>query len=293
VIVDLRGRWIVNVRPLRPLVGVLAVVLAILRVPGSAAAEPVGCQGEVATVVITADGTTGATTDGHDVVAVFGAHSVDAGGGDDLLCVWGVPADTDGGGATIEGGPGRDSLTARTGRGADFLDVRDLESLEIWMGGGFDELRLSGIRGTGTLDAGAGRGVIKMLEFDRVRLDMEDELLRLDRGAGDYRVLRFYRAFASGDRVSLTGERHRNGLRARACRATLWGGRADDVLEAVANRHRGCRALGARLLGQRGDDRLTGTSLDDVLLGGPGRDKAFGRRGNDRCVAEVRVGCER
>jgi Ca2+-binding RTX toxin-like protein len=278
----------------RPLVGVLAVVLATLSVPGAAAAEPVGCQGEVATVVITDDGTTGATTDGHDVVAVFGAHSVDAGGGDDLLCVWGdVPPSPDGGGATIEGGPGRDSLAARTGRGADLLDVRDLESLEIWMGGGFDELRLSGIRGTGTLDAGAGRGVIKMLEFDRVLLDMEDEVLRLDRGAGDYRVLRFYRAFASGDRVSLTGERHRNGLRARACRATLRGGGADDVLEAVADRQRGCRAPGARLLGQRGDDRLTGTSLDDVLLGGPGRDRARGKQGVDRCEAEVRVGCER
>lgn len=276
------------------LTSVLGVVLGVLGVPGSATAEPVMCQGEAATVVLTDDGVTGETTAGHDVVAVFGAHSVDALGGDDLVCVWGaLPATDGGGGTTIRGGPGHDAFAARTSRSPDYLDVRGMESLQIWMGGGYDELRLTNIRGGGRIDAGAGRGLLRMYDFGDVNLDMEDEVLELDGGAGDYVSLRFYDAFATGDRVRLTGERHQNILRAVACQATFAGGRGDDTLRASTASDGGCAPRGARMLGMRGQDLLIGSSLNDVLLGGPDGDRADGRLGVDRCEAERETSCER
>ena len=44
--------------------------------------------------------------------------------------------------------------------------------------------------------------------------------------------------------------------------------------------------------GRNGDDRLLGSDLDDVLIGGAGYDLAKGRHGHDRCKVESKVGCE-
>jgi hypothetical protein len=38
---------------------------------------------------------------------------------------------------------------------------------------------------------------------------------------------------------------------------------------------------------------MRGNVGDDTLLGGPGNDRADGRRGNDLCEAEHREHCER
>lgn len=42
-----------------------------------------------------------------------------------------------------------------------------------------------------------------------------------------------------------------------------------------------------------GDDRIFGKRSDDVIRGGPGRDRAVGGHGRDACSAEVRRSCER
>ena len=45
--------------------------------------------------------------------------------------------------------------------------------------------------------------------------------------------------------------------------------------------------------GGPGDDLLVGSTVDDVLIGGPGRDEARGHEGTDTCSAEHELGCER
>jgi hypothetical protein len=270
----------------------LGLAIAVLAVPASPAhgGAPT-CQGQEATIVAVDGEATG--TEGDDVIVATGGDglfTVSALGGDDLICVDGrLVEDSDTGGPDVSGGPGYDSLRVRVGDGNDFLVVSEVEDLDIAMGGGFDELRLDGAQGSGTLDGGAQSAVIK-LTSRVVDLDLEDHVLRLDGGVGAYEVDRFSRVAATGRRVSLTGDARDNGFRASACRLTVRGGKGDDVLEAYAFSGAGCR--GARLLGNKGDDRIKGTSGDDTLIGGPGFDRVHGKQGDDRCEAERRIGCE-
>jgi Ca2+-binding RTX toxin-like protein len=93
----------------------LAVTAAGLVEPATAAA--VTCDGQTATIVATANGQDITGTDGPDVIssAGFVGVTVQAGGGDDLVCV-------DGGGPGIalgdevHGGPGEDTLIASSAR---------------------------------------------------------------------------------------------------------------------------------------------------------------------------------
>jgi Ca2+-binding RTX toxin-like protein len=63
------------------------------------------------------------------------------------------------------------------------------------------------------------------------------------------------------------------------------GGRGDDRLKGFARN-------GVILRGGRGSDVLRGDVGPDRLFGGLGHDVAWGQKGRDRCVAEVRRGCE-
>jgi Ca2+-binding RTX toxin-like protein len=47
------------------------------------------------------------------------------------------------------------------------------------------------------------------------------------------------------------------------------------------------------LFGGGGNDALRGLSGNGLLIGGAGRDTAYGAGGVDRCVAEKRLTCER
>ncbi|MDN4175558.1 hypothetical protein QWY28_21520 [Nocardioides sp. SOB77] len=75
----------------------------------------------------------------------------------------------------------------------------------------------------------------------------------------------------------------------RACGGTVRGAGGDDVLRSDAEQ---CEGTPVTLRGGPGDDRLRGGDEVDVLVGGVGHDRAVGRRGSDRCRAEVERGCE-
>lgn len=274
----------------------LALLAAGLPLAAPAQAAAPTCQGKEATIVgtYTAEG-----TDGDDVIVLTGANQegwgVSAKGGDDLICVTGNwPGPTDGGGgASFSGGPGNDSVVIRTGDGNDSITLSpDVEHLDMDLGGGFDELRAYSAGLGGRIDAGADGGTVKMYDFDEVRLHLSKRLLRLD--GVRYEIRGFYRAFASGRRVVLSGDEKANGLSAWACRTTLRGRAGKDTLQAgVDTGVEGCTPKGAHMFGEAGDDRMSGTSGRDTLIGGPGNDKASGGLGRDRCVAERRQGCER
>ena len=77
------------------------------------------------------------------------------------------------------------------------------------------------------------------------------------------------------------------------CGGVVRGGPGNYLIFAgLVDVHDTC--LGITAYGEAGNDVLRGSDVDDVLIGGPGRDRAYGGddQGNDRCRAEVRRGCE-
>ena len=264
---------------------------AVPSAPAAHAAEPL-CQGHAATIVA---GSSVEGTDGNDVIVATGANiqSVSGNAGDDLICLYG-PLYGDGFELPeVSGGPGIDSLVVRGGPDRDFLAVwDDIEKLDISLGPDQDKLRMYeglGVGGTGVIKGGDG-DILQVREFSKsVRVDLEDGVLELD-GTGKYTVSGFSRISASAPRVFMAGDRRANGLMASGCRVTVQGGRGNDVLIISASF---CDVRGARVSGQKGDDLMVGDSQNDVLLGGPGEDRARGRGGRDRCVAEMENSCER
>jgi D-alanyl-D-alanine carboxypeptidase len=94
--------------------------------------------------------------------------------------------------------------------------------------------------------------------------------------------------------VRVDGSEAAETIVASGCQVLIAGGAGPDLLE----RHEGplgnCPSIRSRLVGGPGADTLIGSNrLDDVLLGGAGRDVADGQHGDDRCVAEVVRHCER
>ena len=97
--------------------------------------------------------------------------------------------------------------------------------------------------------------------------------------------------YGVAETVLIDGDTMANRLEALACDGRIRGDKGGDVLRA---RRRGtCDWVGITLLGQNGRDTLRGSVQDDVLIGGPGRDKANGRAGRDTCRAEIEKSCER
>ena len=86
--------------------------------PASAAANPSMCEGQVATMVATADDQTITGTDGPDVISSAGYTNVTvmAGEGDDLVCTDGRLFASD---SSVHGGPGDDTLVANSSQPID------------------------------------------------------------------------------------------------------------------------------------------------------------------------------
>jgi Ca2+-binding RTX toxin-like protein len=113
------------------------------------------------------------------------------------------------------------------------------------------------------------------------------------------KIIDVFDATASGAHVRMNGNAFKNDLAASGCDVVIRGGEGRDILHKIGGgagrsastcpKHR-FRSL---LMGQKGPDRLFGRATDDVLIGGPSRDVVYGKRGRDRCVAEVEHGCER
>ena len=183
------------------------------------------------------------------------------------------------------------------------FSARALESAV--MGGGDDEVRpdhrMSGV----TYDGGPGADV---LDLD---LATCTGTAYTDLGAGTYRCERrgavdriafplFESVRVDALRGTVRGTPRADGISLSACRGEVLGlGGADRLMVGIRYRDRRdderCEAVRrpVRLLGGGGTDVLRGSPFDDALLGGPGRDNASGARGDDRCVAERRVRCER
>jgi Ca2+-binding RTX toxin-like protein len=270
----------------------LAMIAAGLPLTAPAQAAAPTCQGQPATLVFEADSGFVEGTHGPDVIVASGHTGILARGGDDLICLSGVLQRGTDEAPFVGGGDGTDSVEIRGSDENDQVDIFDVEQVDVRMGGGFDQVRLSGSAGTGTIDGGPGLNAVAAYDFDKVRLDLGAKRLKVD--GGDYTVTRFVNGLASARVVRIIGNAAGNKLRGSGCRVTLVGGRGNDVLQARSrDDFESCRPKGARIHGLKGRDRMDGSTLDDVLLGGAGRDTAEGNRGNDRCVAERKRECER
>jgi Ca2+-binding RTX toxin-like protein len=93
-------------------------------------------------------------------------------------------------------------------------------------------------------------------------------------------------------RVRVHGDDKANEVFTTGCDIRVSGRAGNDVLHGSGGGKSGCPLLLSELLGGAGRDVLVGTGQDDILLGGKGHDHADGRRGVDRCEAEVTVSCE-
>ena len=120
---------------------------------------------------------------------------------------------------------------------------------------------------------------------------------RLTAGGVDGQVAGAEGAHLITPKAVLRGTNGRDVLTGTGCEVKINGAKGSDTLEAsrydAESEHsftcdRGDRA---KVLGGRGDDRITGGSGDDILKGGrgndriegrPGRDQLFGQAGNDR-----------
>lgn len=204
------------------------------------------------------------------------------------------------------GGSTWSSLVFSGGPGADLLDLtgethpRTGRPLSVDLGPGNDTLRLLPGQADPSeyLFAGRGRDAITLVRPGKRALrsvfgSTRHHSYSID-GTVDAVFLGFENIAAENfSEITLEAGNDDNVLRAVGCQARLTDSSGDDVLRFV--RARSCRPAdrgGATMQARYGDDLLIGSTSDDTLDGGSGRDVARGGDGTDRCVAEVRRGCE-
>lgn len=269
----------------------LALLAALPTAAPTTAHAAETCQEKLVTISDT-DGGTVEGTDGDDVILVSGGddqNTIIAKGGNDTICL---------GEGVVFAGPGKDSVYVGGEVMTEYLDIRDAEDLDITVGAGGALLQLVSIRrGAGSVDVGAG-AALTLIGKNRVEVDLADDTMKLD--GGSYSLVGEPSIFSIARTVVLYGDAAENNLRINqyACKATIKGGKGDDDLEIAGSDGdllfpENCGTRKPEVYGQKGDDTLTGRRYDDLLVGGPGKDKAFGSFGRDTCVAEVEKNCER
>jgi Ca2+-binding RTX toxin-like protein len=199
----------------------LLAPLAVLGTSTSAQAAAL-CQGQEPTIVGT-PGETVVGTAGDDVIVSEGADEVEAGDGNDLICVtgeddpnriwvtvfagpgddivdttafdWDVIAELGPGVDAFVGGPGPDEVRTRdTGSMGETIATgggRDRVIMGWWgrpvndvvdLGPGLDYLKLRGLPGTGSLDAGAGRDLVQVTDRSRAEWRIDNRKRSLSVG---------------------------------------------------------------------------------------------------------------
>lgn len=216
------------------------------------------------------------------VHAGAGPDTISTGGGVDMVYPDGLEGHE--GRDIVETGAGSDlvsSLTGRdqisTGRGADFVEAFSPEPTAVDLGPGDDYLGQNVTPGTGA-DAQGGGG-------DDAIAFYGDLLAKQSPGARftiDYRT---GVTTATGD-VAATGtiggfEGH------RFIGPLRWAFFGVDLPERVWAIQGG--PLRARMAG--GNDQMTGTPANDLLVGGSGTDTGYGRGGKDKCRSVERGDC--
>jgi Ca2+-binding RTX toxin-like protein len=267
---------------MRTLLVALALGALAVATPANADRGAETCQGKSATIVQTGGTVNG--TDGDDVIVGGSDTNVRAGVGDDTICV---------SGGRVEGGRGDDSAKVRGTHQADFIELRNVEEMDVRLGDGADHARvvwrLDGTPASGSLDGGGNVedivSAVSLITLEGVNIDLARERLIL--GYGELELSGFRNAYAEANSVRMTGGDANNELTGKACALRIRGGLGADRLTALDYTKRSDCA-GAFLHGQRGDDVMRGSERGDYLIGGPGRDTAYGGKGVDSCVAVER-----
>ena len=264
---------------------IAGLVLAGLAAVPAHAADGATCQGKPATIV-RAEGVVEGTK-GDDVIIGGSKTEVRACGGADTVCV---------AGGVVDGGPDSDSVEARGTEGADRLVLEYVEVVDVQTGEGPDRVVIRGEQLTGELDGGPGEDLVSVEIDENVTVNLARGRLTL--GPHQHASLAGFENAAadtfSGGRI--VGDEGDNRLWLTSnydCGGVVLGGPGDDVITSWRTSvHETCRGITA--YGGPGDDLLTGSAFNDVLVGGPGRDRARGRddEGRDFCRAEIRSGCE-
>jgi Ca2+-binding RTX toxin-like protein len=250
------------------------------------------CLSRPATVVGTGPTVTG--TEGRDVIVSGTATTIEALGGDDLVCV---------------SQPGQTPvvLAVDAGSGSDMVVV---ETADVVATGS----RVGGGRGRDQLIAAQPGGRLAVnLRRDRWLLDSRSATVT---GLEDVTLV--------APSVRILGDDEDNTLGSSACFAKLDGNGGDDYLgnrprryfedytfdcDGSSRMHGGQGADRIQdadgdgtlhggpghdtIEGRDGDDQLDGGTGRDVLIGGTGRDRADGGSGRDRCRTEREMHCER
>jgi hypothetical protein len=264
------------------------------------------CQGQAATIEGAAGTITG--TEGDDVIVATGpAVTVQALGGNDLICVVGGGVFTGSGddsvvstasgtltSAYLVGG----SDTYVGGASSSHVVVDEISSFHVTMGGGFGTLDLypTSTPGTGTVDFGRSAGFLHAFGEKTSAVDLAAQTASVD-GLLHVTMVGLHSATATGCTVRMKGDDLDNVLNAYGHDVVVSGGAGPDRMSRVGNGFDldlpPCGRYRSVFRGQAGSDRLAGRLGDDVLIGGPGRDIANGAGGVDTCRAEKRTNCER
>ena len=283
-----------------PLTAATLLGLALLAPTTSASAAGETCEGVAATIVGTPD-TRVAGTPGDDVILSNGAFSVEAGEGDDLICV-SAAADPRGHNTDVDAGPGDDVVVV--------VAASDGSSASAWASDFVEFALAPGEALPSTIGSITGNRTAGHTEVTapgrRVRMDARDRTISVDGQVvttiGEVPGM----LHGIAQHVTLIGTPGEDRLVATACGlSTVLGGGGDDQIlrlgfDAPPNDE--CPRSRMRASGGAGDDRITGTINADVLRGGAGNDWLKGRRakdvarggsGRDTCFSERTSACER
>ncbi|MEZ0577211.1 hypothetical protein [Nocardioides sp. MH1] len=179
---------------------------------------------------------------------------------------------------------------ARMGGGDDRVDQ------DVWEGPLLADAFFDGGRGEDTFVLMAGSGD----QAERVVYDRRNGSMLFERDRqhhSDLQVDGFDRFRWSAVTLEVHGTARPDHFEWLGCHGVVAGRGGDDVLRLRSDEDAGCGTYGADAdlvtRGGPGDDRLLGNFLPDILIGGPGHDVTRGAGGQDRCVAETEVDCER
>ncbi len=275
------------------LAGLVVPVVCALGQTSAAGAAPLTCQSLPAT--ITSDGGPVTGTPGDDVISTTGLVDISALSGNDVICL---------SLGRVDAGPGDDSvLSLATGSSST-----SSATLSATLGDGDDTFTASAGRYDASLDGGADRVVITgfdiggsfhggadrdgLLFTDTTRIDVDLRHGGVVMGGQSFGVTGIEDVTATADRITIRGDSRRNTFDLTGCIVKGYGGGGNDALGLGSPNGVHCARRNLKLYGEGGNDRLTGNRLSNVLVGGGGRDAAYGKRGRDRCAAEVEAGCE-
>jgi hypothetical protein len=272
---------------------VVPVACALGQVASAATAAPPTCQGLAAT--ISSDGGTVTGTAGDDVISTTGLVDITALDGNDVICLSLGRVDAGPGSdsvlslATGSSSPSSPTVTAILGDGDDTFTA-SAGRYDASLGAGADRVVITGFDIGGSFDAGADRDGLLFTDTTRIDVDLRHGGVVM--GGQTFGVSGIEDVTATADRVTVRGDSKRNTFDLTGCIVKGYGGAGHDALGLGSPNGLHCTRRNLKLYGEGGNDRLTGNRVRNVLVGGGGRDAAYGKRGRDRCAAEVEAGCE-